>query len=321
MRMGLYGVHFDGNGQRVRVLDDVVGVARRDVDVLTTQPHNRRSALRRFFAEVQSDRRIHRLGLAGWLQVNLEHDVRSGLQSPGHPVRQKGCRLSGRPGEKVSVRKLRRVCHHAVVAGRRVLTIEVPRRRRPVDPDVGMVDDARVVRAELEATNISDRRDRHAQNKRSEDIGALGAEVVRGHRQNQVRRTELPPERLAWRRRKIPGVAFELAAVDPALNETDLRVREVSLPDKLSRLRCGFPGRHIPAPRHRSNLRRALPDVGVREETERCGTVRLVALRATVEDERRNLTREGDRRRRILGRRSGYRDRADGAQRRERHSR
>jgi hypothetical protein len=128
MRMGLYGVHFDGNGQRVRVLDDVVGVARRDVDVLTTQSHNRRSALRRCFAEVQADRRIHRLGLAGWLQVNLEHDVRSGLQSPGHPVRQKGCRLSGRPREKVSVRKLRRVCHHAVVAGRRVLTIEVPRR-------------------------------------------------------------------------------------------------------------------------------------------------------------------------------------------------
>ena len=79
------------------------------------------------------------LGAAGRPEVELNHQIVSGIETPGEPIRREGGRLSGRPAQEVTVRIVRGMQHHALVAWGGIPFVEPSRCRRGIDADVRVV--------------------------------------------------------------------------------------------------------------------------------------------------------------------------------------
>ena len=139
--MRLKRMHLHVNRQHERIVARVA-LARRDVEILPSEPEHRRRPFRRIVAEEEPDRRLHELGLAARLHVEFHDEIRSGLQRPRQALRQERRSLTGCPAEEVPIGVTRRMRDQPVVAGRRILVVEPPRRRRAIDADVGVVHDA-----------------------------------------------------------------------------------------------------------------------------------------------------------------------------------
>src|SRR5207249_9336478 len=88
MRVRLNGLNVDVNRQQVRVGDNILRVARRNVDVLPAEAQHRRRARGRRVTEVQTDRRLDVLGTTAGLHVYLDDEVRMGIEAPAQILRQ-----------------------------------------------------------------------------------------------------------------------------------------------------------------------------------------------------------------------------------------
>ena len=94
--------------------------------------------------------RQHVFDGAARLHVQLYDEVGAGLSVHASCRRHQRRDLSRRPAEEVSFRIHGRPRHQAVVAGQRIGGVQPARRRRIIDPDVGVMDDARVAGKEFE---------------------------------------------------------------------------------------------------------------------------------------------------------------------------
>src|SRR5262245_42120830 len=103
--MWLNSLYLDVDRQLVRIGDRVFAGARRDIDVLPSETTHRRMPRRRIGSEVEPDRRLHVFWFSTRLHVQLQHEIGARFEGPRETFRQKRRHLTGRPSEKVPVRK------------------------------------------------------------------------------------------------------------------------------------------------------------------------------------------------------------------------
>ena len=184
--------------------------------------------------------------------------------------------------------------------------VERARCRRPVDADVGVVDDFRVARTEFQPAHEPRAGDGQRQHKDPEHVGAIGLQQVRlGKRHDQIGNAELPAVSPPARHRKITAVTFLPALIDPALNRCDLGIAQRVLSDERPVIRIDFPGRHRPISGDLGDLGRALADVAEGQQTERGRTARVMAHAAPVGHQRGDIAGIGERTGRDAARRQG----------------
>ena len=230
-------------------------------------------------------------GLPLGCMCSSHDEIRSGLQRPRQALWQQRRRLSGSPAEEVTVGVSGRVGDQAVVAGRRILLVEPPRRRRAIDADVGVVHDA-VPGAELEAAHETPLADRQRDRRRCGRRRCLpsSAYTPAAERRDRVRR--------AASRRFLPASAAgppgcpRGARLRPLLNRGDVGRREPILADEVAVPGLGLPRRHGARPRDGSDLRGAAPHFLVGQDAERTRTVGLMAGSAVTKQDRGDILRE-----------------------------
>ena len=219
-----------------------------------------------------------------------QHEVAVRLQREGHPIRRDVRRVPGRPVEKVSVRRHRRVGDQAFVTGFRIVLVEVPRCAGRIELHRRVMHDPRIAGSQLPRFDEPPRRDRHRNDEMAIDVVAAGAKRVgSGHGDDDVRRAEVPGAGRDGSGRHGAGVAFRHAAGDPPLNQRDLLVAQ-----SLASPRTGR--NLVPASRAAcigSWSRRDLLGVGagvrIAQQTERRRSARPMARRAMLEDDRRDV--------------------------------
>src|SRR2546422_1173267 len=88
MCVGIDGKHLDSDRQRQMVCYREVARARLDINsavMLELNEHRMKAGWLR--GEVKADHRLNRLLFTRWLQVQIENQVRAGIQPPAHVVR------------------------------------------------------------------------------------------------------------------------------------------------------------------------------------------------------------------------------------------
>ena len=315
VRVRLHRLHLDVDRQHIRIGHDIVALAGRNVDVLMAEPQHRRNPRGRLVAEVQPDRRLHRLGLPARLHVDLDDEIGVGIEAPRVIVRQQRRDLAGRPAEEVSFGVIGGTKNQAAVTRGRIGVVHLSRRGRPIDADVRVVHDFRIAGTKFESAHESSCVHRQRDHEDAEHVGAAGRQRVRfRQRDDEIGCAELPacaPPLPARKRRQIACVPFRRAVAGPLLKERDLGVGQRMLTDERPIGWISLPRRHVTPARDERDLRRAALDVGVREKAERRGAVLVVAHRAAIGDERRDVFRIGDgreRRRDVFHVRDLYRE-------------
>ena len=304
VRVRLHGLHFDIDRGDERVGDDVVLLARRDVDALAAQPQHRRRPLRRVATEVEADRRLHHFFLAAWLHVQFDDEVGVRLEAPGEPLGQQRRHLRRRPAEEVPIRIDRGVGDEAGVPGLRIGLVERARRIGVIDADVRVMYHARVARLELHAAHELQVVDWQLDDEHTEDVGAVGLqrEFRRGH--HEVGRAQLPAVGPLRRCRRIGRIPLERPIGTPPLQHIELDRRQARLVQELAAVvAVGLPRRHIAALRHGGDLTRVHTRVGVADQAERPGAAGAMTDAALGVDDRRHVARERDRCGRLRGNR------------------
>ena len=187
--------HVDGDG--IRVGDLEIADARRDVErpiVLQLQQH--REPGRRPVGEVQADRRLQLLRLARWLQVHVQNEIGPSIDPPRHVIGLERRRRPRLPEEKVAVRFEsigRDLDVHPFEPHLGIGLVASPRRARPVDDDVGVVDDTLVAGEDLDRPNVTRGDARHGEHEVPKHVLTLGGERVgTWHGQHHIRLPELP---------------------------------------------------------------------------------------------------------------------------------
>ena len=127
-------------------------------------------------------------------------------KSPRESLRQQWRGLSRGPAEKVSVGINGGPHDDAVVSGGGILIVELPRCRRRIDSDVGVVD-PRAVCTELDAADVSQAARSVSGNTNTRDMSgpSAGRHVRLRQRDDQVGRAELPASTPSRRRRADLG--------------------------------------------------------------------------------------------------------------------
>jgi hypothetical protein len=216
--MRLERLEFDVNRQYEGIVDDVMAVPCGNVDVLPPEPEHHGRAFGRIVREVEAYRGSHLLRFSTRLHVNLDDQIAGRLEHPCHSLRQQRRNLPRSPAEKVAIWKYGRSENDAVVARIRIAFVELARRARRIDPDVGMMDDARISRMELEPLDVPARARRQRQNEHARHIDTVGRQLIRNRkRDDEIGFPELPAcgPRRHWQR---PRIAFGDAARHPSID-------------------------------------------------------------------------------------------------------
>src|SRR5581483_1724543 len=174
--------------------------------------------------KVERDLRLNELGLAARDHVQLHHEVAVRLESPRQTFRQQRRRLAGRPTQEVAVRVNSGPKNDSVVAWRRILFVELPRCRRCINADVGVMH-ARITGLELDAADVAERIYWYWEDEHSGYVRPVCGKRVRlreGH--DEIRRAELPGRVPDGCARKISTIAFTRALGHPSSDERDLFV-------------------------------------------------------------------------------------------------
>ena len=252
-------------------------------------------------AEVEADRRRHLLGLAARLHVQFDDEVGVRVEAPGEIVRQQRRHLAGRPSEKVTVGIGRRPRDQAVVSRPRIRVVERARRRRRIDPDVGVVHDSRIAGPEFEAADEAPRDRRESAARRCETRRSLRPASVYGCG-SVMTRSGFPSCQPSvhcgcdcdWRTADCRLLAFRRAGVGPAPQQRDLRVAQRMLADERAIAGIGLPRRHEPLRGDLRDLRRVPFRVRVGEQAERRRSARVMTHAAAIVQQRRDVFRVGD---------------------------
>src|SRR4029077_14246783 len=213
--------------------------------------------------------------------------------------------------EKVAIWKDCRPENDAVVARIGIALVELPRRARRIDPDVGMMDDARISRTELETLDVTARGRRHGQHEHARHIDAVRWQLIRRRkRDDEIGFSELPALS-PRRRRQRTGISFGCAARHPSFDQGDLLVGQMALADELSKPGFRLPWRHGTGSRGGGDLRRVLLRGRIGQQGERCRSVRMMAEAALVENDWRDVAGERGARRRLGACKARDPDRSD----------
>ncbi len=187
-----------------------------------------------------------------------------------------------------------RVQNHPFISGLGIRFVEPPRRRRRIDANVRVMHGA-AARTEFHAAHVAPAGARHGDHEVAKQIGAAGAQRVLGQRHHEIGRAHLPPGAPARRGREIRPFALETVTGRPAGDRLDLGVRQPAFAGENANSRFRFPRRHVPPRRDGRDLRGMPAHLVVRDQAERRRAVRLVASRARLVEDRRDVLREGDR--------------------------
>ena len=161
------------------------------------------------------------------------------------------------------------------------------------------MDDARISRTELETLHVTARGRRHGQHEHARHIDAVRWQLIRRRKgDDEIGFPELPALR-PRRRCQRPRVSFGCAARHPSFDQGDLLVGQMALADELSKPGFRLPWRHETGSSGGSNLRRVLLRRRVGQQAERCGSIRMMAETALVENDWRDVAGERDGRRRL----------------------
>ena len=164
---------------------------------------------------------------------------------------------------------------------------------------------------ELQSPDVPRRRNRDRHHEAAKHIGTVALEQVgRRHRDDEVRRPELPFRRPRRRRRQVFRIALARALLDPALDHVDLPIAQSSRAGELAVAGLRLPRRHVTAPGHRRDLLRTPADIVVGQQVERSASSRPVTTRASREHDRGDVSIESQARRRAgllaLGLKKGF---------------
>src|SRR3954469_3739130 len=121
--------------------------------------------------------------------------------------------------------------NHPLVSGIGVGFVHPPRRERPVDADVRVVDRT-TAGAELEVANVSGAGAGNGDDEVAKPVGAVRGGDVLGQRDDQIGRTQLPPGggRRWWRQVRL--VSMLAASGNPARERLDFAKREPAFAGK-----------------------------------------------------------------------------------------
>ena len=294
--------------QRETVADDVVRLAGRNIDALAAEAQHHRGAHGRVVGEVEPHAGPDRLRPAGRLHVELDDEVAARLQAPRHPRLGQRRKLPRGPAQEVPVRVVRLRAEGAFVSGRRILFVELPRRARPVEAQVGVVRDPRVAGPELDARDEGGPLDRDRQHEVAKGVGSVGRHIVGvRHRDHDIGHTETPALRPGGLRRHAAQVAGRRSRLGPAPKERHVVVREPAGADEgTAEAGLRLPWRHEAAGRHLHYLPCPPADVVIREQRKGTDLAGPVAGRATRQHDRGDVVGEG-RRAGLVRRRQGLR--------------
>ena len=134
----------------------------------------------RVASEVQSDRGLHLLGLAGGAKVDVENEVHAGVGAPRHAVGFDHRAAARLPREEVTVGiegLFFDVEVHAGEAGAGDL-LRPARGARTVEDDIGVVKRLGVAGPDFDGLYPTGGRDRDGKDEIPEDFGAVGGELV-----------------------------------------------------------------------------------------------------------------------------------------------
>ena len=169
----------------------------------------------------------------------------------------------------------------------------VASRRVVADPQV--VEHAARARTDLHRGEPALLLHRHVQREDAVEVRPVGRDLeAAGHLQHQVGRAELP---VVGERRQLGELAripLGRALLGPGPDGRDLAGLEVARPDEVAVALDGRPGRHQPCPGDQRQHARALARVGVGDQREGRRLPGTVALGAVLEEDRRDVAREGD---------------------------
>ena len=194
MRVRLYGLQRHVGGKHVGVGDRVAALSCWNVDPLRPQTKDCRRPCRGAIAEVQTNARPDELAGAARLHVQLNDEVSPSLEPPRHVRRDQRRQLPWCPAEEMSFRIHRRSRHQPVVARRRIAGVERARARGWIEPDVRVMDDARIARLEFEAGDVLRAADRERHDEDAKRVARTGVESIGlGQRDDEIGRAELPP--------------------------------------------------------------------------------------------------------------------------------
>ena len=230
----------------IRVFNPVVRHARRDVDVLLSQPDHHRGASRCLVREEEPDAHLHGLPPVRGTHVELHDEIAVGVEPPRRVPFEERRKLSRRPAEELPVREFSAATQPAVEAGSRVRGIVGATRACAVDADVRVMDDAWIVGTELEPAHVVSTRQPERDDEISQLIGPSRLDDIRlGHRDHGIGLAEPPPVGEPRGDRKIGRRSLRRTVGDPSVDRRNFSVAQTPRAGEFRAVdRVGFPWGH-----------------------------------------------------------------------------
>ncbi len=237
--------------------------------------------------------------------MQVENQIRAGVEPPAHIVRRGFDERTGLPKQEVGIwfervrARLGRDRIHARETWLATLSVATAERLLAVDPDIRVVYHTLVAGPQFDCTNILRLPQIGGDDKIPKDLAVARRELVRlGYLHSQIRRTHLPPFCETRQRRQIGGVAFGRALSNPFSDETKLSAGEAAFAIEISVPWLREPWWHISALGNQDNLCRMLAYVLVVEKREWRRVSGAVTWRAKLKDQRGDVLIEANRFRR-----------------------
>ena len=285
----------DVDGQSHGGVAQVARLARVDVDVLVPEGNPADELLNRLLGQVDRQRAAVALDLPARVVVHLDDDVLALLDRTTVAVGKKAGLSSRRPAAHAArgneVRPAER--RVAVAAG---LLLESARRAALVEVDERVVHDRRRARTEVGRDDVAVLGDLKVEDERPVNVRAARRDLeVLGHAEDDVRLAQGPLGREDGRGRSLGRIALGRARLGPGRQDLDLVVGQPSLVGEVAVVGSRVPRRHVARLGHRGDRARALGRVLEGHERERRDRSGVVAAGAVGLEDRRDLSRVGDR--------------------------
>ena len=295
--MRQHGEHLNVHRQNIRVFQDVIGRAGRNVNVIRNEPDLDGRVGGRLAGEIESDRRLDFFGFACRLQMELQNNVGICFQQPRQPVRFSGNSFAGLPTQKMARRWLSgwgRV--NAAESGCGITRVSLPRFTSAIEADKRVVHDFRVARPEFHRLHVSSRGQRNRNNEIAIHVLALGRQCVGlRHGHHHFGFAQLPVIVPFWQGWQLRRVAFNSAVGDPFLNRPDLPRAQQTCADEIAVARLRQPRRHVAARGDFGDLLHVLLRVPVIQQIKWRRLSRAMAGRAILKNDRRDVLGESRR--------------------------
>ena len=249
VRVRINTQEFDGYGQPQRVLDGKCVRAGWNVErliVLQLQQH--RLLRRRLVGEVKPYFCEYGFGLSGGFQVHVQDQVGTRIDLPLHPFRFGEHRRIGLPEEEMAIgsNALPASISTSIPGTPAAQSVGCCLRMEAVgvEQDVGVVDDLRRTRADLDSPNVARLLQRVRKDEVAEDVlfRTLAEEKAAVLSRIRFRWSVLPFAAVRRGHRRLRQISLGHACLDPLRDLLDVRLAQPALVSKCSLLVLGQPG-------------------------------------------------------------------------------